>query len=74
VLLARGLPIVTDGVGLVWLVEGFKPEEINAPVEEAADSGLPVGLHVVITRLCGTCVRTPCAWLASLAVHEVDLV
>lgn len=65
-LLAGHLAIVADGVGLVRLVKGLEPEEVDAPVEQATDGRLPVCLHVAVARLCGTGVATSCAGPASL--------
>ena len=56
VFLAGGLAVITNGVSLVGLIERLEPEEVNAPVEQAADSGLPVRLHVVVACDGGTCI------------------
>ena len=59
------LAIVADGIGLVRLVERFKPEQVDAPIQEAADGGLPVCLHVVVAGfgVAGVCATS--AWPAS---------
>lgn len=41
------LSVVTDGIGLPWLVEGLEIEEIDVPGQEAADGGLVVRFCVV---------------------------
>lgn len=41
--LIGGGAILADAVGLVGLVKGLKVEEVDAPVEHAADGALPVG-------------------------------
>ena len=63
--LASGLTVISDGVRLVGLIECFKPEEINTPVEQATDGGLPVSLHVVVACLGSACISTASARPAS---------
>lgn len=66
VFLAGRLSIIANCIGLVWLVEGFKPEKVNAPVKNAADSRLPVSFFVVGTGLSSTCIGSAVTWPASL--------
>ncbi len=63
-LLAGYLSIITDGIGLVRLIEGLKPEEIDAPIQKAADSGMPVGFHVVVACFGSAGVGAAGAWPA----------
>lgn len=42
--LVRDASILTNAHWLPWLIKGLKGEDINAPVEDAADGSLPVGL------------------------------
>ena len=63
-LLALGLTVVTNRICLVGLVKCLEPEQVDAPVEQAADSGLPVCLHVVVAGFGGAGVAATCAWPA----------
>ena len=65
-LFTRRLTIITNGVGLARFIERLEPEEVDAPVQKTTDSGLPVGLHVVVTCLGGACVRPTSAGPACL--------
>ncbi len=55
-LFTRLLTIVANGVGLARFIERLEPEEVDTPIQKTTDSGLPVGLHVVVTCLGGACV------------------
>ncbi len=46
--------ILSNAVGLVWLIEGLEVEHIDAPVKHTADTALPVGDGVVGARGSGT--------------------
>lgn len=49
VLLVHGLAVVTNAGGLPGLIVGLEVEQVNAPGEHAADTGLPEGLGVLGT-------------------------
>lgn len=70
VLLACNLSIVANRVGLVRLVERLEPKEIDAPVQEAADGGLPIGLHVIVACFGSAGIGAACAWPAGFCERE----
>jgi hypothetical protein len=43
VLLVSRLTVITNAIGLPWLIESLEVEEINVPGQHAADSRFIVG-------------------------------
>lgn len=58
--------IIADSISLVGLVKGREPEEIETPVERAAESLVPVGFLVLVTCLGCTRIVTAVTRPASL--------
>ena len=46
VLLVSRLTVVTNAIGLPWLIESLEVEEVNAPGQHTADSRFVVGRSV----------------------------
>ena len=58
VVLVHGLAVVTNAGRLPGLVVGLEVEQIDTPVEHAADTGLPEGLGILGTSQGILVVRT----------------
>lgn len=62
--------ILPHAVWLVWLIKGLKVEQVDTPVQHAADSALPVGDCVVRGRDGGAVVGATVGGPAGLTVPE----
>lgn len=50
--LVSGIAVVTDALGLPWLVEGLEVEDVYTPDEQGADTPLVEFLGVLGASLC----------------------
>lgn len=65
------LAVLTDAVGLVWLVKGLEVEDVDAPGQQAADGAVPVCDGVVGAGDGGAVVGAAVGRPARLAVPEL---
>jgi hypothetical protein len=68
--LIRRRAILPNAVWLVWLIKSLKVEQVDAPVEHAADAALPVGDGVVRAGNGGAVAGAAIGGPAGLTVPE----